>query len=397
MRYAKKAILITFVIFLALAGGVAYWLLVLSPYDLPQEKLVFERLKPPSSGTLLDGDGQGVAYFGRNDPIAFYKPLDQIDKKLRDYVIMLEDAKFFAHQGFDVEEINNSFWANFKAGKVKRGGSGITQQLAKNLFLDRQRSYTRKLYEVPWTLKLESSLSKRQILELYLNSIEWGPGLAGAEAAARYFFGKSCSNLSPGEAMYLALVIPSPSRFNLIRNPGASRSLETKRKWFVDRLVGEKKIAASDKQAYLNASFGIRDLEDPSRAFPAPVGSAFRAPEWAEFLKPYLKGKSPRVSIVKAVQLRGNLDNAWTTETAPTTNTTAPTEGEDPNAPAEPSAPIASAISSTWCATRGGRLTGYWRFDEALAPSTEFQNEVQQLGHLLHVCQEIDPSKGLAQ
>ena len=375
MRYAKKAFIITFVIILLLILGAVYWLFVLTPYDLPKGPLVFDRLKPPSSFTLLDGEGKAIYYFGRNDPIAFYKPLHQIDKKLQDYVIMLEDAKFYAHKGFDVDEINNSFWKNLKAGTIKRGGSGITQQLAKNLFLDRQRSYARKLFEVPWTLKLESSLKKRQILELYLNSIEWGPGLAGAESAARYFFGKSCTNLTPGEAMYLALMIPSPSRFNLIRNPGVARSLETKRSWFVNRLVAEKQIPASEKQQYMSASFGVLPLESPERIYPAPVPAAFGAPEWAKFLAPYARGREPRVSIYKKVQLTGSLSESW--------QKASEAEG--------------GISASTWCARIDGTLSGYWKLDEPQTPSTGFMEYIEVQGHELNPCEDIDIKRMLSQ
>jgi len=379
MRYAKKALKKIFiggiVIILALGGGAAYWVFVRSPYDLPKGPLVFDRLKPPTTSTLVDGEGNAIFYYGRNDPIAFYKPLSLIDKKLQDYVVMLEDAKFFAHKGFDVEEINSSFWQNLQAGRIKRGGSGITQQLAKNLFLDRQRSYARKLYEVPWTLKLESSLSKRQILELYLNSIEWGPGLAGAEAAARYFFGKSCSNLSPGEAMYLALMIPSPSRFNLIRNPGAAKSLETKRRWFVERLVGEKKVPASEKQNYMSMSFGILPIESPERSYPAPVSEAFRAPEWAEFLKPYARGKQARVSIVKRIQITGAAPESW----------------ESVNPAPE------TVFSNTWCARLEGKLVGYWTFDDAQSPSASLTEYLQVQGAELSPCADLDIKQALTQ
>jgi monofunctional biosynthetic peptidoglycan transglycosylase len=369
MRYAKKAFIGVFVIILALLGGVSYWIFVLSPYDLPKGPLVFERLKPPSSSTLYDGQAKAIYYYGRNDPVSFYRPLNQIDKKLQDWVVMLEDAKFFSHRGFDVDEINNSFWKNIKAGKIKRGGSGITQQLAKNLFLDQQRSYLRKFFEVPWTLKLESSLSKRQLLELYLNSIEWGPGIAGAEAASRYYFGKASTNLTPGEAMYLALVIPSPGRFDLLRNPSAAKSLETKRRWFVNRLVSEKRIPASEKQNYLSMSFGIREIDDTSRDFPAPISKGFRAPEWAEFLKPFAKGKDSRVPIVKVIQISGLEPSSWILP-------------DDEN--------TEMIVAHTWCARSDHGLSGYWTFDQPLAPSFEFLEFIQIQSHELNPCEDID-------
>lgn len=378
MRYAKKAILVTFVILLALILAGSYWILVVSPYQLPKGPLVFERLKPPSTGTLLDSANQSIAYFGRNDPVAFYKPFDQIDKKLREYVVMLEDDKFYFHKGFDVDEINNSFWQNLKAGKIKRGGSGITQQLAKNLFLDRQRSYARKLYEVPWTLKLESSLNKKQILELYLNSIEWGPGLAGAEAASRYFFGKSCSSLTPGEAMYLALIIPSPSRFNIIKNPRSIKGLEIKRHWFVNRLVSEKKISPEEKQSYMEMSFGVIPLDARPREFMAPTAEAFKLPDWGPYLRNYLKGKTSRVSILQSIQLKGNDSNSWIK----------PTEDNPTNASHNP--------ASEWCAFSGEKVSGHWSLDGDLLPTGSFDQEVLSSGNELRPCPGIDLTRNLS-
>lgn len=371
MRYAKKAFITAFIVFLLGVLGVGVWVFVLSPYNLPKGPLVFERLKPPTTSTLFDGNGTPIFYFGRNDPIAFYKPLDQIDKKLRDYVVMLEDAKFFIHKGYDVDEIENSFWKNIQAGKIKRGGSGITQQLAKNLFLDSERSYSRKLFEVPWTFKIESSLSKKQILELYMNSIEWGPDLSGAESAARYFFGKSCSNLSVGEAMYLALIVPSPTRFNLIRNPGAAKSLETKRRWLVNRLVSEKKIPASERDAYMNASFGILPLDSPERQFPAPTSNAFKVPEWATFLKPFAKGRNSKVSILKKVQEVGATESYWTTG------------GEVPEV----------VLSTAWCAVQGENLVGYWKFDDEQKPVQELEDALHGMGYEINPCENIDVSR----
>jgi monofunctional biosynthetic peptidoglycan transglycosylase len=195
------------------------------------------------------------------DDLIFYRPLSQISPGLKDFVIMLEDAKFFSHSGFDVAEIKKSLEANIEKGKVKRGASTITQQLAKNLFLGKERTWVRKFFEVPWTIKLEEDLSKSQILELYLNVIEWGPGIRGAEAASRHFFDKSAAELSLGQAMYLALIIPNPVRFDLFEHPQMQSFLEKKKTWLVERLVDEKKIPPEEKENYLATGF---DLVEPS-------------------------------------------------------------------------------------------------------------------------------------
>ena len=228
----------------ALLGG--GWLVVREArawlgYRLPTEKILFDHEKPPSSIEVLDSEGLVLDYWAPAKH-RLYRPLGQIDEKLPRWVVMLEDAKFFQHDGFDFEQIKNSVEENLEKGKIKRGASTITQQLAKNLFLDKDKTLLRKAFEVPWAIRLESDLSKKQILELYLNVIEWGPGVYGAEAAARHYFDRSANELTSGQAMYLALMIPNPKRMDLLQGDHARKELEQRRAQFVRRLVDEKKI-----------------------------------------------------------------------------------------------------------------------------------------------------------
>jgi monofunctional biosynthetic peptidoglycan transglycosylase len=140
--------------------------------------------------------------------------LERISPRLREAVLVAEDARFFAHEGFDWNEIRTSAEKNWKAKRVVRGGSTITQQLAKNLWLSTSQSPWRKFEEMILAARLEQSLSKRRILELYLNTIEWGPGVYGAEAAARHWFGTSAGALNPAQAIRLAAVIINPRRYS---------------------------------------------------------------------------------------------------------------------------------------------------------------------------------------
>jgi monofunctional glycosyltransferase len=144
-------------------------------------------------------------------------PLSRISPNLRQAVVAGEDASFFTHEGFDWEGIKDAALYNFEAGKVKRGGSTITQQLAKNLFLSSERSLLRKGREALITRSLEQHLTKERILELYLNVVEWGQGVYGAEAAARHHFKKSSRHLTADEAAWLAAILPSPRRHDPIR------------------------------------------------------------------------------------------------------------------------------------------------------------------------------------
>ena len=144
---------------------------------------------------------------------------DRISAHLKRAVVAAEDAKFIDHEGFDWEGIQRALERNQTRGKVVAGGSTISQQLAKNLFLSGERSVVRKGQEALITLMLETVLSKRRILELYLNVAEWGEGVFGAEAAARHYFGTSAAKLTPAQAARLAAMLPRPRFYD--RNRGS--------------------------------------------------------------------------------------------------------------------------------------------------------------------------------
>jgi monofunctional biosynthetic peptidoglycan transglycosylase len=142
-----------------------------------------------------------------------WAPYERISAQLKRAVVAAEDAKFMDHEGFDWEAISKAIEKNERKGRVVSGASTISQQLAKNLFLSGERSWIRKGQEAVITWMLESALSKRRILELYLNYAEWGEGVFGAEAAARYHFGVNAASLSAQQAAFLAVILPSPRRY----------------------------------------------------------------------------------------------------------------------------------------------------------------------------------------
>jgi monofunctional biosynthetic peptidoglycan transglycosylase len=151
-------------------------------------------------------------------------PYGRISPNLKRAIIASEDAKFIDHEGFDWEGIQKAMEKNQKRGRTVAGGSTISQQLAKNLFLTPNRSYFRKAEEAAITLMLESLWSKQRIFEIYLNVIEWGNGVFGAEAAARYYFGIAAAQLDPEQAAKLAGMVPSPRFYDRNRNaPGLAR------------------------------------------------------------------------------------------------------------------------------------------------------------------------------
>lgn len=154
-------------------------------------------------------------------------PYERISPHLKRALVAAEDGKFMQHYGFDWEGIQRAMAKNERRGRTVAGGSTISQQLAKNLFLTPERSLWRKGEEAAITVMIETLWSKRRILEVYLNVIEWGNGVFGAEAAARHYYGISASQLSAEQAARLAAMVPSPRFYDRNRNaPGLVRKSE---------------------------------------------------------------------------------------------------------------------------------------------------------------------------
>ena len=147
-----------------------------------------------------------------------WAPYERISNHLKRAVIAAEDARFSEHEGFDWEGIQKALEKNQKKGRIVAGGSTISQQLAKNLFLSGDKTPWRKAQEAVITLMLEAVMDKRRILEIYLNVVEWGSGVFGAEAAARHYFGIPAAQLSAEQAARLAVLLPNPRRFGRLPN-----------------------------------------------------------------------------------------------------------------------------------------------------------------------------------
>jgi monofunctional glycosyltransferase len=163
---------------------------------------------------------------GRKDQIRqMWVPLSRISPYLAKAVLIAEDDKFWSHEGFDYEGIMQAVEKDLQSGRLKFGGSTISQQLARNLYLSPGKSFWRKIREALITWRMEQVLSKKRILELYLNAAEWGDGIFGAEAASRHYFGKPASELTPWEAARLAVVLPSPRKLN---PAGSQRYVESR-------------------------------------------------------------------------------------------------------------------------------------------------------------------------
>lgn len=188
--------------------------------------------------------------------------LDQISPHLVAAVLLSEDAGFFGHDGFDWAEIRKALEVDLRARRFVRGASTITQQLAKNLYFGTNKNLLRKAREAVMAMKLEQALSKRRILSLYLNLVEWGNGVFGAEAGAQAHFGVPAASLEPAQAVVLASMLPAPRRCTL-ENP--SRWLQRRSRRLLDRMAAVGKLGAA---AHADASAQLERI----LAGPAPAG-----------------------------------------------------------------------------------------------------------------------------
>lgn len=194
-----------------------------------------------------------------------YTPLDSISPYLRRAVLASEDAGFYYHPGFDMRAIMEALDANQARGKTKFGGSTITQQLAKNLFLTGERSFERKGKELAYALLMEKKLGKDRILELYLNYAQWGKDIFGCEAACREYYKKGCNKISVDQAISLAAVLASPEKHTpFMRN---SNFMASRRSVIYQNMFPKKDSVMVDSLRALSAP-------DPKSAEPTAAPAA---------------------------------------------------------------------------------------------------------------------------
>lgn len=229
---------------LFLVAGLVWANLLFAETILPEDEVDLWTINRPTSLTFLDRNDEVIGQRGIRyaDPV----PLEELPPYLIDAFISTEDRRFFSHRGYDTKALTRALLANMRAGTVVEGGSTITQQLAKNLFLDPDRTLSRKIEELQYALWLEARLSKDEILSLYLNRIYLGGGAYGVEAAAQAYFSKSARDLTLPEAAVIAGLPKAPSLLSPTTNPeGAiARSREV-----IDNLRETRKISREAAEA----------------------------------------------------------------------------------------------------------------------------------------------------
>jgi monofunctional glycosyltransferase len=229
----------------------------------------------PQTTAFMELRKQEAAEAGRKFSIRQrWRPYTQISSNLRRAVLVAEDSAFFDHDGIDLKELRASLEMNWEEGRFTRGASTITQQLAKNLYLSPSRNPMRKLKELFITRRLEAALTKRRILEIYLNVIEWGDGVFGAEAASRTYFGKPASDLTADEAALLAGAIINPRE----HNPAHPTARLRRRQQIIARRMGIRPpaLVQPSPETPSSAAELPRPVDDSSAE--SPINSGSRVP-----------------------------------------------------------------------------------------------------------------------
>jgi monofunctional biosynthetic peptidoglycan transglycosylase len=243
----KLTVFVISVIALGLSGflvSAGSWIYLLSK-DLPDPSVI-NSYRPDLSTEILDTHGRALAYLF-NQEHRLWVPLSEISENLQMAVIVAEDDTFFQHRGINYRETWNALKVDLEKGRYARGGSTITQQLAKNIFLNKEKTLERKVKEYFLTREIEKRITKKRILELYLNEVEWGDGIYGAEAASRTYFGKPASQVENHEAALLAAMLPNPKYFNpYIRLERVKkRQQRILRLMYVDKLLTREELSAA--------------------------------------------------------------------------------------------------------------------------------------------------------
>ncbi|HEX2689798.1 MAG TPA: PBP1A family penicillin-binding protein [Kofleriaceae bacterium] len=233
---------------------------------------------PKQVTTITDGSDRriGEIFSERRTVVAY----DKVPPILVDAFVAAEDNKFWSHAGVDYWGMFRAFITNLRAGHTKQGASTITQQVVKTFLLSPERTFRRKIQEIILARRLETSLTKQEIMALYMNQIYFGHGRYGVEEAARFYFGKHIGQVNPGEAALLAGLPQSPENISPRKNPRRAKERQT---YVLNQLVAMQKITTAEAQKWIDAPIKIVD-----RPFP-DLGTA---PEWVDLVKRYMVGQS---------------------------------------------------------------------------------------------------------
>ncbi len=270
MQKNRSLLIVFLMLFAALIGGGAGYI-VFSLWDLPQINLL-EQYKPSITSRVYSDNNKLLAefYLENRTPVVFSDVPDMLIKAL----IATEDTRFYSHHGLDLRGIARAMYRNIRARKVIEGGSTLTQQLAKVLFLNPERSYSRKLKEMTLALRIEQRYTKQEILSLYLNQIYFGSGAYGVEAAARIYFGKNAKDLNIAECALLAGLPRTPKYYSPFKSP---QSALGRRAYVLNRMVASGVISTAQAEE--------------AKKVPLPLHAAVKAGGSAPYFVEYVRQK----------------------------------------------------------------------------------------------------------
>lgn len=280
MRKYWKWVLIALAV-LAVGAGIGIGVVAVQTGDLP-EITGLEEYRPSATTRLFADNGELIAEFYLENRTLV--TLDRVPPHVIKAFLAAEDPRFYRHSGIDLIGISRAMVKNVKAGRIVQGGSTITQQLAKMLFLEPERTYTRKLNEAVLSLQIERRYSKDEILNIYLNQVYLGSGAYGVEAAAKTFFGKTVDQLTLSEGALIAGLPPAPSRYSPLKNPEKAKE---RRRHVLGRMVAEGFITQKEMEA--------------ADALPLVIsGRRFistKAPYFVEFVRQYIEEKYGQTAL----------------------------------------------------------------------------------------------------
>ena len=302
----KKYLLIGLGVVAVLALIVAIWITSMLS-GLPDVSAL-KRYRPPAASEVLDKDGKLVTTY-YDHKFRIWVPIANINHIVIQAVVIAEDDTFFEHKGVNYKATREALLHDMQKRRFARGGSTITQQMIKNVFLSKEKTINRKVREYVLAKRAEEILTKQQILQIYLNEVEWGNNIYGIEAASRFYLDKHAAELTPAEAALLAGMLPNPRYYNPIKRPEKARARQER---VLFNMQQAKIITPEEYDAALAAPLKLRQ-ENAGKLFISDVTSGNGRPCYQHALEQalltmfnehdlYRSGKTIRTTLDKSLQ-----------------------------------------------------------------------------------------------
>jgi monofunctional biosynthetic peptidoglycan transglycosylase len=304
MRLLKKAFLLGFVVIALLSLALVLWTMrALS--DLP-DVAVLKHYRPPAASEVLDRNGAVLTHFS-DRKFRVWVPIAELPDIVIRAVVIAEDDTFFGHQGINYKAVWEALKHDVQKKRFARGGSTITQQMIKNVLLSKEKTIVRKLREFVLARRAEEVLTKRKILEIYLNEVEWGENIYGIEAASRYYIDKHATELTPAEAALLAGMLPNPKYYDPYKRPEKARRRQEK---VLFNMHQAKVLTGDEYEAALTEPLQLRDPSSRRFALASLSGGGER-PCHLRVLEQVLLGSYDERTLARSrMKIRTTLDKS---------------------------------------------------------------------------------------